>query len=290
MTAELSKELDHFLDSIDQDTVLEGVPEEDYLNSKNTLDTFKNEAKVALSLVKEKLSYEQNILEVGAGLCLLSLFLKSKGYSITALEPLSGGFGFFEQLKQKILTLNAELELNVVDKNVQDVTLEDDGNFDLIFSNNVVEHINELPEAMIAMKTVLKQDGLMIHGCPNYLIPYEPHFGIPVLSFIPGLTKTIWKNRIKEKIDVWDSLNFITYSRVRRIAKQIDCDVVFEQQLTYQAFTRLQGDSEFQERHKNTIVGKILRILERTGTLKLTQYLPAWASTPMIFTLSSKIK
>ena len=284
----LSEELHQYLDNIDTTKLFNGLSAEEQLKASSLLDTFKNESKVALSLIIDHIHVDQRILEVGAGLCLLSVFLKGKGYQITALEPLDSGFGFFEQLKSRIINLQREPELPVLEKGAESLDPKQDGKFDLIFSNNVVEHIKELPKAMAAMSTVLKADGRMIHGCPNYLMPYEPHFGIPVIASMPSLSKLIWRDHIEANIEVWDSLNFVTYTRIQKIAKQVNCDISFQARLTYDAFSRLQQDTEFQARHKGSLAYKILRLLEITKMLNLTRYLPAWASTPMIFTLTSK--
>jgi len=287
MSTELSVQLKHFLDSIELDAILLGIPESERVEAKATYQTFANEAQVALSLIENELNFDQEILEVGAGLCLLSLFLKQQGYSITALEPLAGGFGFFERLKQGILQHKTDIRLPLITTPVEQIT-PTAGSFDLIFSNNVVEHILPLPEAMQAMKSVLNENGKMIHGCPNYFVPYEPHFGLPVFSFMPQLTAWIWRKRIASNIDVWQSLNFVTYRQIKKLSKTINCSVRFEPSLTYRSFKRLQDDSEFQQRHEGSFAAKCLRLLDVTGTLKLTRYLPAWASTPMIFSLTHK--
>ena len=43
----------------------------------------------------------------------------------------------------------------------------DDNSFDVIFSSNVLEHIEELPAALEEMKRVLKPQGIMVHTMPT---------------------------------------------------------------------------------------------------------------------------
>ncbi len=42
-----------------------------------------------------------------------------------------------------------------------------DGYFDLVFSSNVLEHIESVEESLVEMKRVLKSDGIMIHTMPT---------------------------------------------------------------------------------------------------------------------------
>ena len=68
-------------------------------------DTFANEAIVArewLSPSLDKLPKESKVLEVGAGLMLLSCQLKREGFRATALEPIGSGFSIFLELQNHV--------------------------------------------------------------------------------------------------------------------------------------------------------------------------------------------
>lgn len=290
MESTLQSALQEFLITIDFDELTKDFSESEKELARQTLNTFKGEAVTTLSIIEEHLNFNIRILEVGAGLCLVSLFLKDQGYNIVALEPLAGGFGFFEKLKTKILNLNTGKKLTTYDITAQELSSETHGQFGLIYSNNVIEHITEVKSAFKAMRRVLSNTGKMIHGCPNYIVPYEPHFGIPVIASAPWLTEKMLKNKIKQKKEVWDSLNFITYFQVKSLANENGCTVTFKKELTYNAFMRLQNDYEFIARHKNTFVGKLFKLMQVTHTLRLTKYIPAFASTPMVFIMSIKVQ
>jgi 2-polyprenyl-3-methyl-5-hydroxy-6-metoxy-1,4-benzoquinol methylase len=62
--------------------------------------------------------------------------------------------------------------------------------FDLVFSNFVVEHVNNLQLVINEMIRVLKPGGQCVINCPNYLWPFEPHYRLP---WIPYLPKTVGK-------------------------------------------------------------------------------------------------
>lgn len=290
MPQSLSEKLKHFLDSIDIEHLLISFNESEQDSVRVTFSIFKNEAFSALGLISDSLDEKYRILEVGAGLCLLSLFLKENGFDVVACEPTASGFGFFEKLRKKILEHHAAIGLEVIEKNAEQLNKFDDGEFDLIFSNNVVEHIEELENAIFAMSEVLSSSGQMIHGCPNYIVPYEPHFGLPVIKVLPNLTKLIWGSRISKDISVWESLNFITYFRVKTIAENQKLDITFKKNTTYHAFMRLNQDSEFKQRHNDNFIGKVFAFLEYSRLLKLLKFLPAWANTPMVFMLTKTYK
>lgn len=289
MSTPLQQELRLFLDAIRLEDLSDGFSAAEIKESKVTLDIFKGEAQVTLSLIERYLNHEVKLLEVGAGLCLLSLFLKSKDYKIVAVEPIAGGFDFFAKLKNRILLKYSEVGLHVLNKSAQQLSADADGHFGLIYSNNVVEHILDVSDAFVAMRSVLAKSGRMVHSCPNYAVPYEPHFGIPVLSFLPSMTAYFLRDRIAQRKDLWESLNFITYFKIKKIAAVVGCDIRFKKALTFEVFQRLKHDHEFRSRHHNTIAGKVFRVLEMTNTISLTKYVPAWASTPMVFTMTPKV-
>ena len=258
------------------------MPETDI---RSTLTTYANEAHVTLNVVGDSLTPSQRILEVGAGLCLFSLFLKSEGFEITALEPSRGGYSFFEQARQAIAQQFPSLELPVLPCPAEALSPETHGSFDLIFSNNVIEHIPDWETALAAMSSALVTDGRMIHACPNYFVPYEPHYSIPVFRCYPSMSKRLFLPANADP-EIWDSLNFISCRQVRKFAGQHGLNLHFRKELLYDALMRMNTDPLFRERHSG-FVAAIVSMLNTIGALRLLKHLPAAVSTPMIFELSS---
>ena len=62
------------------------------------------------------------------------------------------------------------------------------GQFEFIFSVNVIEHCQPLEPNLEGMAGVLSPGGRMLHTCPNYRVPYEPHLRTPLIPAAPGLT------------------------------------------------------------------------------------------------------
>jgi 2-polyprenyl-3-methyl-5-hydroxy-6-metoxy-1,4-benzoquinol methylase len=261
-----------------------GMPEDE---AELFLSVYANEMRITLDLIGEKIKPGIKMLEVGAGLCLFSVFLKKQGYDITALEPSTGGFGKFEIAKQVILDAYADLNLRVLESPAQSLSDCND-RFDLIFSNNVLEHIPNLEEAWLGMCTVLKPDGVMAHNCPNYFFPYEPHLGIPIFKSLPWLSAIFFPRSVAQYREVWESLNFITYFDARKLASVGGMEISFKSGLLFEALNRMERDPFFRERHSGSVIFVVYTILCKTGLLRLLKHIPPVFSTPMIFHCSRK--
>jgi len=245
------------------------------------LDTYANESLVSLDLVANRLEAAERILEVGAGLCLLSLFLKQQGYPVIALEPALGGYGLFDQTKDAIREHFSNISLEVLTAPAQELTVNEHGSFDLIFSNNVMEHIPDWASAISAMASVLSKDGKMVHACPNYTVPYEPHYGIPVFRHFRTLSARLFLPDDADT-EIWDSLNFITCRQIKHFCRTQNLTCDFEKSLLYKAFERVHEDPVFQKRHQG-IISAVANLAVKTPFRQLIRNIPASLSTPMIF-------
>lgn len=281
----LQEKLDEFLRSMPMEVLVGRLASRCGMTAEEAgtfLELYANEMRTTLGLVGEKIEPGLKMLEIGAGLCLFSVFLKKQGYDITALEPSAGGFGKFETAKGIILEAYAAVGLRVWEFPAQDL-LSCDDRFDLIFSNNVLEHIPDLEVAWSGMCGVLKPEGVMLHNCPNYFFPYEPHLGIPVFKFAPQLSTFFFRGVVERHRDVWESLNFITYFDVKRLTKAAGMKVVFKKGLLFEALSRIEKDPFFRERHSGSLVMAVYTILNKTSLLGLLRHIPPMLSTPMIF-------
>ena len=222
----------------------------------------------------------KRILEVGAGIGVLSIILAKDGHNITALEPGANGFDVNAQVGAAVREWLAAEDLPLLDIEVDRLEPAKYGKFDLIFSVNVLEHIPDLSAAISAMESVLAPNGVMVHLCPNYTVPYEPHFGIPLVPFAPRVTGGLVPGIDRDP--VWPSINFITYGEVERLAARFGLLVTFRRGLMYDAFVRLDTDQEFGARHKG-VVRRIYRLLKATRILGLLRHIPPALATPMIF-------
>lgn len=288
---QLKSELETFLQQIPFADIAAEVAAESGRSSEAILamlETYANESRATLELVGTHLGTGGRLLETGAGLCLTSLFLRKMGYDVTALEPAMGGFGMFESLKAKILHHYESIELTVLEKPAQQLDAGTDGHFDLIFSNNVLEHIPDWPAALDAMAAVLSPDGRMLHACPNYSVPYEPHYGVPVFRRLPGLSKRLFLGNERDT-EIWDSLNFITVRNLRLHCNKNKLTCCFERELLYLALKRIDDDPLFEQRHQG-VVATLAKLLLRSGLARLLRYIPPAMATPMVVIIGKQGK
>ncbi|MGI9350696.1 MAG: class I SAM-dependent methyltransferase [Rhizobiaceae bacterium] len=256
---------------------------------QTSLDTYFSEMRFGYSFLNEHLpAGKLRILEVGAGLGLLSIYLHKHGHDVVALEPAGLSFGLFAVTKNLIWNGEKATLPDLLEKTAEQLDQESDGEFDFIFSINVMEHIEDIDMATDAILSVLKCSGICVNSCPNYLVPYEPHYAIPIVPFAPGMTKKIFLKKIQKQPDIWETLNFISLPKVRQIAKRNNASVEFEKALIYKSFKRLGEDEEFMSRHKDGLVGRMYRVLSLTRLLGLLKFLPPSLSTPMVFTYRLK--
>ncbi|HEY1772233.1 MAG TPA: class I SAM-dependent methyltransferase [Gammaproteobacteria bacterium] len=284
-TAGLQGELDRFLASMPIEKLSGelalrcGMTEDD---AKSFLMEYVNEMQITLDLVDGNIRTGSRILEVGAGLCLFSVFLKALGHDVVALEPSAGGFGTFETAKKVILESYADVCLTVWESTAQDLPARGE-RFDLIFSNNVLEHIPDLAGAWSGMCAALKPEGAMLHNCPNYLFPYEPHLGIPVLKPWPQLSALLFRGAVAKQKEVWESLNFVTYFQVKKLVRDSGMRVAFRKGLLLHALRRIGDDALFRERHSGSVVEIAYTSLDKLHLLGLLRFVPPMLATPMIF-------
>src|SRR5690606_7464751 len=124
------------------------------------------------------------IMEIGAGLGLLSAYLFKLGHDVTAVEPANVAFGMFEATKAQIWKELGSEAPRLVELPAEELSVDGVGQFDFIFSINVMEHIDDLQAATAAILKLLRPGGISVNSCPNYWVPYEPHYGIPMVPFM----------------------------------------------------------------------------------------------------------
>jgi 2-polyprenyl-3-methyl-5-hydroxy-6-metoxy-1,4-benzoquinol methylase len=252
--------------------------DEKHLNA--IFDLVKDEAKQTLKLLKGmSFPEEARILEVGAGYGLASICLAMMGFSVTALEPGDTGFKAYIGTSAAFARV-CEIKLDHIETGAETANFIDRPKFDLIVSNNVLEHVHVLDQATGNLVLALKDDGIMIHSCPNYAFPYEPHFGIPLIPFFPLLTKYLLPKKISTS-DVWASLNFVTSFRIKKIYREKGMFVAFRRGTMCTGISRLRNEELFAARH---------RLLERFFSFDAIYWiankilnLPSSIATPMDF-------
>ena len=134
-------------------------------------------------------------LELGCGSGRHSKYLATYCRRLVALE-----------YNESRLTEHSDEKTTFLIADAQDLSRFDDGEMDLIFSSNLIEHLPNLDQCLAECGRVVKEDGLIIHTVPNrtwkvfHLLLYYP-FGIKIVLwrlFCPdkaaGLTEFLAEN------------------------------------------------------------------------------------------------
>lgn len=239
-------------------------------------------AAATLRMIEPYVAPGASLLEIGGGLGLAYGWLRRLGLDITSIEPglagHGGSFAFGQRLLAKLgvdssgfLPLSAEAAPSLGCR------------FALIFSYNVLEHLRDLPGALTAIAKCLLPGGVMRHGCPNYRVPYEPHFGLPLPPLFPRALGLLIPSLQGDEL--WRGLNFVAAPDLQRWAGRQGLRVRFDRGHIDQTFQRLEAEPSFREKHPGLF--RLSRLLRRSGLLPLLRHLPPTWMTPMQVTFSS---
>lgn len=243
------------------------------------LEIYLEEAKSLFELITPRLRLGLRVLEVGGGLGFFHVLARAHGVDIVSLEPSEAGFSVFRDFGKAMLA-----ELTGEPERFVDARLESfsghDGAFDLIVSNNVLEHVDDPYGAIRDMYRMVVPGGVLLHSCPNYLVPYEPHYKVPIIPCNIRLSGALlwWQFR---RDPLWKSLNNIhAFGIMREVTKLRGGGVIF-----HNAFgamlDRLAQGGPLARRH-----GWIARLALSRPVRALTAKVPPQFLTPMVFEIT----
>lgn len=239
-----------------------------------------NEAEHALKILDGYDLTGKRFLEVGCGPGIMATALRKAGIELTTLEPGGNGIEFNKSLAWQVFNAldarGSHLEIPA-----EDLAPARHGTFDFIFSHNVLEHVGDLEACFNAMIGVLAPGGKLVGHCPNYLIPYEPHYGCWLIPLFPRWSRPFLSRKNLQCDKIWHSLNFITSRYVRKAANKHGCSVKFRNGVMVEAFERIGDEAIFQQRHGS--LQKIYRVMKTLRVLPFLKKWPGQFGSPMTF-------
>ena len=216
------------------------------------------------------------VIEVGSGIGLLSLHLASLGFEVTAFEPQSSGFNQMNAMRSFISEnwkpSAPQVEFREASLN-QTTQLEKLA--DYIFAINVIEHVHNFEELITHAVKAKTPEATMRIVCPNYSIPYEPHFNIPII-FTTRITKFIFghkihNSKIPDSDEFWGDLSWPTQKKLKKILKSKGWNVEFSRDATHEYLNRAFSDSDFIVR-KGRIIGSLFKLI--SVLVKIVRFVP----------------
>jgi hypothetical protein len=90
-----------------------------------------------------------------------------------------------------------------------------DGEFDVIFSNSVIEHVGDYHDQDLMAREILRIGKRYFIQTPNLYFPIEPHFVFPLFQFFPRELKFWlvthfnlgWYDRVTDEKAAWELVN-----------------------------------------------------------------------------------
>jgi SAM-dependent methyltransferase len=259
----------------------------EFLPKERMYELSTNEARFGLSRMLPTLSSFDpdtvEVLEVGAGSCILSVYLASKRLHVTAVEPLRPEFDFLTDLQNRVLEFCRckAIKFKLVRTTGERLDLLE--RFDVVFTINALEHMRDPLLTIDNMYDSLKPGGIALVHCPNYTIPFEVHFNLLLVTRSKLINEWLYRSRISQNLNpkgVWDELNFVRYVDVHRHLLKRRVNFSFDHSVMHELVVRLMDDPIFAERMP-AVVRAIGAMLRHSGLLHALSYVPPRFQTPM---------
>lgn len=245
------------------------------LDGRQLLDIYLEEHAAFFEIVRDRLKPGVRILEVGGGFGFFHVLARTAGADIVSLEPSESGFSLARRVALPVLQAMTGEPERFLDTKIEDFSAED-GSFDLIVSNNVLEHVADLPRVVAAMHRLARPGGVQVHHCPNYMFPYEPHYKVPILPCAVQATgRLCWRSFRRDAL--WQSLNSINARAVVRLARELGGTVRFRNAARF-TLERLAAGGHLRARH-----GVLTTIALHPAVRALLVRIPPTLMSPMVF-------
>ncbi|WP_420264345.1 class I SAM-dependent methyltransferase [Candidatus Magnetominusculus dajiuhuensis] len=174
-------------------------------------------AREQLDLIKEFYAeslQNKRLLEIGSGYGMFLLVAHElEGANVYGIEPAHDEYMSFH-IARRILEsrgMDAECIVDAVGENIP----FESNYFDIVYSSNVLEHVNNPPLVLQEAYRVLKPGGIMIFVVPNFNSFWEGHYSIPWLPIFNLLPLGRLYVRVLGRDPAFlDTLQFVTPAKM----------------------------------------------------------------------------
>ena len=232
----------------------------------------------------------KKILEIGSGLGInLLVWIKAFDVDGYGVEPAAVGFGSSYEISKKIFHLNGIDPERIVNAVGESIPFEDNS-FDIVYSSNVLEHVQSPFNVIDEAIRVVRPGGIIQIVYPNYMSYYDGHYSVfhpPILwkNLFPWYVKHIWKRDPSFAKTINTELNYFwTKNALKILRKKYKFSVLsFGEEVFYERMCSFDFDAKGG-------LAKVKRLVKLSGKLKLNKIiakmillLKGW--TPIILTM-----
>ncbi len=240
-------------------------------------DALAAEADFGFLEIRANIPQSGTCLEIGAGPGLLAARLarQSPYLRVSALEPVADGFGFVGGVLDRVEQAGIK-NLAIIRQSLE--TFKTEAGFDFIWSVNVFEHLTDWRAGFLKTWAMLNPGGQAVLLFPNYDIPYEPHFRIPLVGG-PSVSRKLFSKRIgAHEADygeegLWDSLNFVGAGDLLKWSRNEGLTLEIDRSITIRMFDRMRGDASFRQRQG--VLAMPVAVFRKMALHRLWARLPA---------------
>lgn len=118
--------------------------------------------------------------------------------------------------------------ISFIKGDARDLSRFGDNEFDVVFSNSVIEHVGRFDEQKKMADEIIRTGKRYYVQTPNYYFPVEPHFLFPLFQFLPrGVQRFLvmkfrmgWFEKFttkKQADEIIDSIHLLNEKQVRKL-------------------------------------------------------------------------
>jgi len=230
-----------------------------------------------------------NFLEVGSGIGLTVAaarkVMKAKAYGI---EPGDAEYDGTLQLSRAVLA-EAGLDPQIIDDATGEAIPFQDNFFDVVYSSNVLEHVNDPPKVISEIVRVLKPGGHAQIVVPNYGSWWEGHYGVIWFPHLPAAFGKIYVRLLGREPGFIDTLQLVTRGKLERwlAPHENSIDIIDWGVSVWEERVRSLGFAEYSALGRLKAILRVLHALEIIPLLIWIGKFLHW-ETPLILTFRKK--
>lgn len=249
-------------------------------------------ASEALEILERRLGFSlrgKKMLEIGAGMCLgLATARRRFGADAYGIEPGENEYSGSLEVGRELLREAGQPE-SCLRPGVGEAIPFPDESFDVVFSNNVLEHTADPSKVLAESIRVLRPGGVMYHVVPNYGSWWEGHYGVVWIPFLNKFFGRLYLRLLGKNPAYLNTLQLINRPLLRRSLSP-HSDRIEVLSWGQDLFVERLQTLEFSEYAALGRLKSKLRILHRLGLVRLlcgVGKLLHW-ETPFLLTVRKK--